>query len=58
MVNGGAEERATVDIRLALADTVLHTRLKRDLWQAQLAKRMGRSESRRLKPQTHRSRSI
>jgi ribosome-binding protein aMBF1 (putative translation factor) len=41
-----AEERAMVDIRLALADAALHTRLKHDLSQAQLAKRMGSSQSR------------
>lgn len=41
-----SEERAMVDIRLALADAALHTRLKHDLSQAQLAKRMGSSQSR------------
>jgi ribosome-binding protein aMBF1 (putative translation factor) len=40
------EESAMVDIRLALADAALQTRLKHDLSQAQLAKRMGSSQSR------------
>ncbi len=40
------EQRAMADIRLALADAALHTRLKHDLSQAQLAKRMGSSQSR------------
>jgi DNA-binding XRE family transcriptional regulator len=40
------EESAMVDIRLALADAALHMRLKHDLSQAQLAKRMGSSQSR------------
>ncbi len=40
------EESAMVDIRLALADAAMRTRIEHDLSQAELAKRMGSSQSR------------